>query len=173
MRPLVEVLDQPALHDHADGDHDWDGEQDRQRHGPVNDDVACRFTKPVIDVRNIHFQWVAQEVLLGLVDHLMAQRQDPAERHRAEGADHKQRTVGEVHNAQGAENQGQPQGNHRVCGAFGETIKGLEQDRVGPDHRNHQCEKDHKPADTNGGASQGCARSIHETTSFGERLRPF
>ena len=68
MRPLVEMLDQSALHDDADEAHHDDREQDRQRHGPVEQEAADLGTEPGLQIGDLLLQRIAEEVVLGLAD---------------------------------------------------------------------------------------------------------
>ena len=62
MGAAVEVFDQAALHNKADGDHDRDGEQDRQGYGPVDHPGTSRFPEPLLDIENIVELWITQKV---------------------------------------------------------------------------------------------------------------
>ncbi len=73
MRALVEVLDQAALHDDADGDHDRNREQDGQRHRPVDDRGPCGLAKHIIDIRYLDLRGIAQEVGFRLVNDSVAE----------------------------------------------------------------------------------------------------
>ncbi len=60
----------------------------------------------------------------------VSMRDQLAERHRAEGAEHEQRAMGEVDDAQRAENQGQAQGDQRIGPAFVQAVEKLCEDGV-------------------------------------------
>jgi hypothetical protein len=48
MRALVEMLDQAAFHDDAHHRHDDDGKDDRQRHRPVEQELADLGAEPAL-----------------------------------------------------------------------------------------------------------------------------
>ncbi|KIN66666.1 hypothetical protein Z948_366 [Sulfitobacter donghicola DSW-25 = KCTC 12864 = JCM 14565] len=52
----------------------------------------------------------------------MAQGQETAKCHGAEGADHEQSTVGEVNHPQGAEDERQTKGNQRIRRTLVEAV---------------------------------------------------
>src|SRR5690606_10413287 len=56
------------------------------------------------------------------------QGQQLPEQHRAEGAEHEQRAMGEVDDAQSAEHQGQAERDERVGGTFVQPVNKLQED---------------------------------------------
>ena len=91
---LVEVLDQAAFHGNADDQHDRYRQKDRHGNRPVDQPGAKFLAEPGLDIRHLHDERIAEEVLLGRVDHLEGQSEHPLQRHRAEGANHEQRRHG-------------------------------------------------------------------------------
>ena len=55
MWAFVEMFDQAALHNEANGDHDWDGEQYRQRDRPINQHISSLLPKNIINMRYFSF----------------------------------------------------------------------------------------------------------------------
>ena len=75
-----------------------------------------------MDVRGFDLQRVAEEVLLRLVYGDIADRQDALQGDGAECADHEQGTMGEVHNAQCAEDQCQAKRDQRIGRPLVQTV---------------------------------------------------
>ena len=122
MRALVEMLDQSALHDEADGHHDRDRKEDRQWHRPVDDRTTELWAEPAFHIRGFHFQRVAEKVGLVGIHGLVAEAEDLLQRHRAEGPDHEQRPMGEVHDTKSAEDECQAQCDQRIGRALVEPV---------------------------------------------------
>ena len=76
--------------------------------------LPVSLAEPVVDVGNLYLERIAEEILLGLVDDGVRQREDPAQRDRAERTDHEQRPMGEVHDAKRSEDQRQTKGDQRI-----------------------------------------------------------
>ena len=114
MAAPVEMLDDAAFHRHADGEHDRNGEQDGQRDRPVDQGFADPLAEPLLDIGYLDLERVAQEVLLGRIFRHIGQVEQPLQRDRAEGADHEQGAMGEIHDPERAEDQRQAERDQRI-----------------------------------------------------------
>ncbi len=108
------MFDQAALHRVADEDHDRNGKDDRQRHGPIDDRRPHLIAKPCLYIGNIDLKGVAQKVGFGFVNDRVTPRENARQCHRAESSDHEQRTMRKIDNAQRAENKRETQRDKRI-----------------------------------------------------------
>mmetsp|Transcript_23278 Transcript_23278/g.40216 ORF Transcript_23278/g.40216 Transcript_23278/m.40216 type:complete len:543 (-) Transcript_23278:1165-2793(-) len=125
---LVEVFDQAAFHQDTDADHDRDRKEDRKRHRPVDNCVPGRLSEPVINIWHIHLERVAEEVGLRVVNHRVADRDNPAQGDRAERSDHEQGAVRKVDHAERAKNERKTERDQRIGRALVESVEDLKDD---------------------------------------------
>ncbi len=122
MRAFVEVFDQAAFHHKANGDHDWEGEQNGQWNRPVDNGTAHFGAEPAFDVGGFYLQRVAQKVGAAGINRFKAEAEKFLYGHSTKGADHEQRAMRKVHNAKRAKDQCEAKRNQRIGRALVEPI---------------------------------------------------
>src|SRR5690606_165503 len=176
VRATVEMADQAALERHAEQPHHRDREQDRQWNRVV-DQALAEVAEPDLQVRDL---LVRIEERDALVLHLPGDVEQLVQRDRAEGADHEQGAMREVHDAERAEDQREPEGDQRVGAALVEAVEQLQEDRFHRRSGRRACAGAQAlvvegPPDRRRGRAGGLAprfRSAQLVTSYGPSSPP-
>ena len=130
MRTIIEMPDQAPLHHDTDEQHHRNRQQDRQRDRVV-DHLQSRIAKPDLKVGYVD---VAIKERHARIFHLLGRLQQQLHADGTERPQHEQRSMGEVDDAEGAENQRQTESDERIGPTLVQTVKQLKNDRV---HKSH------------------------------------
>ena len=95
---VVEEFDQPAFHCETEQDHHRHCKQNSDWDGPFHNGLTCRHAEPVLDIKRVDFEGIAEEIQSGFIHDFMRSRQYLGCDDSAERAEHEQRTMREVHN---------------------------------------------------------------------------
>jgi len=129
MRTLIEKADQTSLHRNADDQHDRDGGENRDRHGEI-DQRRAKVAQPGLDIRFPNFRRRSPGGQVLLIEGHRLQAQQGLDGDGTERAQHEQRAMGKVDDAQRAENDREAKGDQGVGAPLVQTIQDLQQNCV-------------------------------------------
>jgi hypothetical protein len=126
VRAFIKKADQSTFHNHTNKQHDRNGDEDRQRHRIINHERAD-ITEPLLNYGRADLKRCSPWSRFGWVELNDFVGQQLTDRDGAKCAEHEERAVREVDDAESPEYQRQTQSDQRIGTALVEPVQDLQQ----------------------------------------------